>query len=703
MSSPTYTPAILDMAQVCPSPTNPRKTFDPEWIAELTESVKKQGVLQPILARPWPKHYGQEKIRPGTWPGEGLPGYEIVAGECRFTANRNAGYTEIPALVRDLTDEEVLYLQIIENLKRQDLHPLEEAEGYQAIMDLNGKTADELAEEIGKSRAYIYARLKLTALSPDVRKMFLANELSASVALLVARIPVKKLQVEAANKIVKGEWNNGPMSHREAQAYIQRNYMPRLTKDDVPFKLDEILVKTAHPRTHFPPCTTCPSRTGNCKDLYPEVKSADVCTDPACHIAKTTAWFKARANEGKVKVIRRDEALQLQNSQGDIKGLVILDEVRYDIAPDTETGKHLTNRQIIAKTLPNIEPTAIVETRNGAKEAVDQKLVAKAFEAVAGPETNTKIHAAIREETQRRQALHAAVREAFLKDLQAGGAVLGAEELKLVAKRFYSCLWHEYQKQLARLYYPDEYSTDTYRDLIAQLAASIDSMTSAELCLLLIDVALIGHVCVNADSYKEPHKALDDMARRLGIPPSSADKKAPLPSKAALAREETSAKLKAGDWAQVKDDALGPNGQLRKSCGRRGEVLAIQGDKVQLVMSEPNTATFWMPLADLVKCPAPEPTKAALAAVVYQHPDDPSLTWSGRGRPPKWVSLWLREADGRTLDDLSRGQASLANEKAIETNEKPTGAGSAAALIHTPRCTRTIDMFQSGEETGHAD
>lgn len=701
MPSPTYVPAVLPMAQVCPSPTNPRKTFDPDWIAELTESVKKQGVLQPILVRPWPDHYGPEKIRPGTWSGEGLPGYEIVAGECRFTANRNAGYSEIPALVRELSDEDVLYLQIIENLKRQDLHPLEEAEGYQAIMDLHGKTADDLAEEVGKSRAYIYARLKLTALSPDVRKMFLANELSASVALLVARIPVKKLQAEAAAKIVKGEWGQGPMSHREAQAFIQRSYTLRL--NDAPFKqndetLQHLSLSHTHHREYFPPCSTCPSRTGNCPELYPDIKSAHVCTDPECYKAKTTAWFQAQEGQGK-KVIRKDESL---------KGLVILDEPRYDIPPDPETGKHYTNREIISRTLPGIEATAVVETHNGAKEAVDQKLVAKAFEAAGATENSTKKdqEKAAREETRRRQALHAAVREAFLQDLQAGGAVLGAEELKLIAKRFYSCLWHEYQKQLARLYYPKYVSTDNYQGLITRLAESIDSMTSAELCLLLIDIALIGHVRGYVDTYQEPHTALEDMARRLGItslpPSSSADKKAPPPSKAALARDETGAKLKAGDWAQVKDDARGPNGQLRKSCGRRGEVLAVQGDKAQLVTTEPNVTTFWLPLADLVPCPAP--SKAAQAAVVYQHPDDPNLTWSGRGRPPKWVSLWLREADGRSLDDLSRGQASLANEKTIiETNEKPTGNGSAAALIHTPRCTRTIDMFSAGEETGDAD
>lgn len=103
------------------SPTNPRKTFDPTQMAELVQSVKEHGILTPILVRCWPANQ--------TYSGD-FPMYEVVAGERRFRAAKAAGFYLMPALVRDLTDTQVLEIQVIENLQRADLHPLEEADGY---------------------------------------------------------------------------------------------------------------------------------------------------------------------------------------------------------------------------------------------------------------------------------------------------------------------------------------------------------------------------------------------------------------------------------------------------------------------------------------------------------------------------------------------------------------------------------------------
>src|SRR5690606_14398087 len=131
-------------------------------------------------------------------PTDPEPFYEIIAGERRYRASKLAGRTTIPAIVREISDLEVLELQIIENLQREDLHPLEEAESYEALLEQHKAdpdySVDLIAAKLGKSRAYIYARLKLCALRPAARKAFYAGTLTASTALLLARIPAPELQ-----------------------------------------------------------------------------------------------------------------------------------------------------------------------------------------------------------------------------------------------------------------------------------------------------------------------------------------------------------------------------------------------------------------------------------------------------------------------------------------------------------------------------
>jgi ParB/RepB/Spo0J family partition protein len=212
----------------------------------------------PIIARP--------SIR-------GAGRYEIVAGERRFRAASAAGLTEIPAIVRDLTDAEALELQVIENNQRVDVHPLEEAEGYEALMQHAHYSVDDMAAKVGKSRAYVYARLKLLALCEAGRKALYEGTISASIALLLARIPVKKLQEKCLDEVLDDMGSGEPMSFREAKDHVENRYMLRLK--EAPFKPgDAGLVPKAGA------CTDCPKRTGNEPELFADIANADVCTDP---------------------------------------------------------------------------------------------------------------------------------------------------------------------------------------------------------------------------------------------------------------------------------------------------------------------------------------------------------------------------------------------------------------------------------------
>lgn len=328
---PTSKPSFGDIPLDCirASSTNPRKIFDESHLQDLANSIKTQGVAQPILVRP------VEVIADVTY-------FEIVAGERRFRASRIAGMPTVPAIVRELSDRQAYEIQVLENLQRVDLHPLEEAEGFEVMMSTYGDTADELAAKIGKSRAYIYASLKLCALEPAVRKFFYSGELTKSTALLVARIPVKAFQMKCAEEIT-GSYN-GAMSTRNAAAHIERNYMLDLKK--AVFKPSDA---DLYPQAG--PCTTCPKRTGNQPEIFTDV-NADVCTDSICFKVKEGAHFiriKLIATEKGQTVLSGAKAKEIMpNSYGDLKGYVKLDEKNYD---DKE---YRTYRQILGKKKPSI-------------------------------------------------------------------------------------------------------------------------------------------------------------------------------------------------------------------------------------------------------------------------------------------------------------------------------------------------------------
>ncbi len=255
-----------------------RKRFDKGALSELAESIRTVGLLQPIVVR-----------RPVN-AANGM--FEIVAGERRAIAAKAAGLSEITCSVRELTDQQVLEVQLIENLQREGLHELVEAEGYEQLMKL-GLTVDDLVAKVGKSKAYVYGRLKLTALGKAARKAFNDNQISASIALLIARLPDDDSQETALKTIGDSRLNYGtPMTYREAAQYVHETFMLKLGGALFPTG-DADLVPAAGP------CSKCPKRTGNQPELFGDVKGADVCTDPGCFKAKTAAWNRQQVAKAK--------------------------------------------------------------------------------------------------------------------------------------------------------------------------------------------------------------------------------------------------------------------------------------------------------------------------------------------------------------------------------------------------------------------
>ena len=177
--------STLPINDIIPNKEQPRKTFDEAALNELADSIAQHGVLQPLLVRPLPGG-----------------GYQLVAGERRWRASRIAGLKEVPVIVKELSDTEAMQLAIIENLQREDLNPIEEAEGLQALIDKCGFNQEEAAASVGKSRPAITNALRLLKLPHEVRDMTRNGEISAGHARALLAFDSPALMCEVAEQIV---------------------------------------------------------------------------------------------------------------------------------------------------------------------------------------------------------------------------------------------------------------------------------------------------------------------------------------------------------------------------------------------------------------------------------------------------------------------------------------------------------------------
>jgi ParB/RepB/Spo0J family partition protein len=350
---PTFTITRLKHSELKPATYNRQSTltgghrsgFDAKSLKELADSIRQQGIMQPLIVRKHPNGKG----------------YEIVAGERRWTAAGQVNPKfDVPVIVRDLTESQARELNTIENLQRVGLHPLEEASNYENLLTLDitpRHTHETIAAKIGKSPAFVYGRLKLLRAPALAQKASFAGKLTHSNLLLIARIPDPKQAHQATLEIlspVMGDEKSAldpevePLSFRAAKKHIQTKYMRRLKEvkfDPEDDKLVAIhwevteegseprIVTAADPaeasglnpkatvkRCHGGKCSDCPFLTGNLKALYPDVESSDVCTFTPCLQKKETADFKRRAQLAKEEgaVLLKDKQAERLFHQGEL-------------------------------------------------------------------------------------------------------------------------------------------------------------------------------------------------------------------------------------------------------------------------------------------------------------------------------------------------------------------------------------------------
>lgn len=196
----------IPVVGISPNPYQPRRHFDEEKLAELAGSIKMYGVLQPVVVRRW---------------GEG---YQLVTGERRWRASQIAGLAEIPAVLREYSDEEMTAVALVENLQRDDLNPIEEANAYRRLIDEFGFTQEEVSQKVGKSRPFIANTLRLLNLPASVQEKIAAGSLTPGQARPLLVLPTAELQIKASEEI-----REKALTARESEA-LARQWVSRPKK-----------------------------------------------------------------------------------------------------------------------------------------------------------------------------------------------------------------------------------------------------------------------------------------------------------------------------------------------------------------------------------------------------------------------------------------------------------------------------------------
>lgn len=349
----TETPQIdhIERTKVRPSPLQYRKRKPADYEAKLQELAESMappvGMLEPVLVR-------QRADKAGAY-------YELIAGERRWRASGLAKLERIPCIVRDLSDDQVLEVMAIENNQRSDVHPLDEAELFAELVK-HGRTQAQIAETIGRDGRYVAKRMALNQLCEKARKKYDAGRLTFGAALVIARVPSAKLQAEAVAELTR--FGDMTVSEQRARQHVEARYMLRLAQ--APWsKADDKLVPKAGA------CSQCPKRTGNQRELFDDIKSPDLCIDPACFRDKMDAVFKLRKAEGAPVLEGKEAKAELGAYDG--KKYQRMDTERY-----ISGHGHKKVSQIVKKAKPQV--TLAQDPRTGhVVELVERAVVDKAL------------------------------------------------------------------------------------------------------------------------------------------------------------------------------------------------------------------------------------------------------------------------------------------------------------------------------------
>ena len=494
-------PPVMSLVQDIPlnriqeSKTNPRRTLDESKLAELAANIRQHGVLQPVLVRPSPN--GEDGF------------YELVAGARRYRASKLAGRETIPATIRELTDTACLELQLIENLQRADVHELDEARGYAALMQLQPDTytVETLAEKVGRSEKYIYARLRLLYLIEEAQQAFYIGKLTVAHAFEVARLQPSDQRRAIAECFPHYKSTAAVLKDKRAEAVTVRSLREWIEREihldlsNAPFDpQDEKLLPAAGS------CTACPKRTGNNPLLFPEVRQKSICTDRACYRAKVEALVQIRMKpleESGEKPLRVSLApsWQAKKPQPDV-----LYEGQYRLTakkaecPQTKAAVIIDGQQ--AGTLLHVcrDEKCSVHARQSRYQPTPQERAARAKGLVA-----ERVEKLTRVRTL----------DAVRKKLPAS---LSLFELELVALDYFGRLGHDNHRRICRVYGWEEKKTKSSWggscvEYPALAKKAVGAMSPTEVQQFLVACALVSDLYCPGYNPRQPLAKDSNLAR----------------------------------------------------------------------------------------------------------------------------------------------------------------------------------------------
>src|ERR1700744_1281006 len=455
---PTAGFQILALSSIHESTTNPRRTFDESKLAELAESLRSQGLIQPITVRP------------------NSEGYEIVAGARRFRAAHLAKREEVPVRIVQLSDEQAIEWQLIENSHRVDVHPYEEAQGFQQLLDLPGYDVAPLPGKTGKDESLIYTRLALLQLIPEVAEAFQEERITASHANLIARLP-QDSQKEAFTQCWRKDWQDEEphlLPAKYLSAWIANNvYLPL---GEAPFdREDNTLNQTAGS------CSNCPRRSGYNTSLFEDV-AGDQCLDATCYPAKLTEHVNR-------EVAARPELVQIETAHRNPKerrpGTLSRHEYTEIASPEDENKD--------AEPVPpcDASKTAIVVYGEGAGSTrtvcTDPECPVHHPQRVIqiDPDAEARQREHEREQARRTRELKRRA-ESFKRILDTAPATFTAPQLRVLLRALVHIDPYQFTEDVAAYFVTDENNQQTAKDVLTSIVDGLEDEKLTGFALRLV-------------------------------------------------------------------------------------------------------------------------------------------------------------------------------------------------------------------------
>ncbi len=534
---------VLDIKKVFESPLNPRRTFNEKKMEELVESIRAKGILMPLLVRP----IGAENE---------YNRFEIAAGHRRYRAATKVKLTEVPVIIREMNDTDFLEVITIENLQREDIEPLDEAQGYRTLMEKSKYDVAAIALKVGKSESYIYQRIKLLELIPEAQEQLGNSKISAGHAILIARLQPQQ-QKEALKECLQqhyGGKREEAISVRNLSEWIDRNIHLDLNKTSFPKKDANLLPEAG-------PCTTCPKRTGFAPALFPDIQKKDTCTDPKCFHAKVEAfterWIQEKTQDTDQPPLRISQAWD-----GRMKKLPedSAKPIPRDLYHEIEGKKDRCNSVREAIMVDGHEQGQVKQV------CVDPKCEKHhARSRYSSPESQK--WKAEQKARQEKDKLEEAIRLRIIDAILPTAGDLSKNDLMFLAEVLFDELWDEHRKKILSRHDIKPLKIQYGFDQMAPMKKHIEKCSTVDLGRLLMEMALI--------RYREPRQRKSDLlletATRYKVDPKKieAQVKAEVKEKKAGSKKKRAKKKE--DPPKARTIAMKDLCKLHKAPKKRGK------------------------------------------------------------------------------------------------------------------------------------